>query len=1208
MTFPKALAVAGLLTLAAAWTWRAAPAEAADAGPSSLEASYDEVAGPFLAQSCLPCHNADNPTSGINVSQLNGALEERHIRLWGAVKRKLVDRTMPPEGFPQPNDADREKMLAWVTQALDVARSRPRPKNGLVRRLTVAQYGNALSELLHLEDDLTDILPPDAVSKDGFVNNTSTLELSPLLMEAYLEIAAAALDLAIVDPDEKPSIQNFRMDLGAGINPTPLPEPLILGAQSMLIPDSDYTITQLTPEKPFPVEPYRMRTKYRFIEGYKGNATVRGWREFDSIYHAVFADVRGSKGYPKGEPWSTVPSGLLLRPAIPTDEIFGSDGTYGPKANFKISLRELPDHGRFRVTVTAAKYDDALLLDPGVPVRKDDAGLVVDASDDQVRNVRIAEAGVYQVDIHESTEGPEIVPPDASRLEENLIAHFPLDGELDGELTDQATWVDSPFGQALAVDGTGDSAIVPHDDSMMVGDGEFTVAAWIKPRALRNAGVVAFDVPEWPHGWRLETTGGARGIFQIATFDSDNESNGAVQSQEGAVQAGEWQHLSAVVRRGGENTVLYLNGFPVGKGEIGYADLSNPKANLNIGRVPGGNYFQGEIDDVRVYSRALGEAEIQALVEPGREFAVPPAYRPQDVTLFLGDRRFDGKLVEPGFLAVRLDAGPLDVRVEHAGTRPLDHMVLTPLAADDPVAEDFLAFERRAPRVGVHVGLRRDCGSTFDPAGPPQPVRSGDFQKYVFEGAISNYASPDVEKDNVNYLAGIREIAVHSEYTDGRDMPRLLIRSIEFEGPLYEHWPPKTHQAIFIDSDRKHDAQAYARQIISGFVERAYRRPPTGEEVDALTAVFNDSLAGGASFQQSIKDALTVALTSPQFLFLVETSQTPDPEPLNDEELASKLSFFLWNSPPDATTKKLAAEGALRENLDQEIDRMVEDERFARFAREFTSQWLSLEKLDVLEPDRKKFPKLTREARAQLRREPIESVQYLVRENLPVERLIRSDFILANEVTADYYGLGDKVESGFDFVPIVHGRPELGGILAQAGLMAGLSDGRESNPVKRGAWVARKIVAEPPADPPPNVPDLEADTEGLSLRERLEQHRSVPGCMQCHTKIDPWGVALEEFDAGGRLKPEPADAGSTLPDGTEVEGVNDLKRYLAEDRIDQVAFSVAKHLAIYANGRDLTYNELTWLRDDLPAKLRDENYPMRDLVRYVVKSKLFLEK
>ena len=145
----------------------------------------------------------------------------------------------------------------------------------------------------------------------------------------------------------------------------------------------------------------------------------------------------------------------------------------------------------------------------------------------------------------------------------------------------------------------------------------------------------------------------------------------------------------------------------------------------------------------------------------------------------------------------------------------------------------------------------------------------------MFEGAIRNFPSPDVEKDNVNYLAGMREIGVRSEYTDGRDMPRLLIRSVEFEGPFYDAWPPASHRNIFIDSDRKDDSPAYARQIIREFAARAFRRPITAQEESSLTAVFERSFEAGASFRDSVKDALQVVLTSPQFLFLIENSGTP---------------------------------------------------------------------------------------------------------------------------------------------------------------------------------------------------------------------------------------------------------------------------------------------------------------------------------------------
>jgi hypothetical protein len=952
---------------------------------SSLARSFDLQVKPFLAQYCHRCHNAEKRTSGIRLDQLGSSVGDRQIKLWDQIRKQVANEVMPPEEEPQPTDVQRSEVAQWIAQALHEARSHPRPKNGGARRLTVAQYRNTLRELLGLEDDFTDALPPDAVSREGFTNQQETLALSPLLLEAYLEIAEQALDRCLVDPATKPTIQRFRVDLGTAINPDPCPDPLILGANSLLLDNRDFVVTQPRPCKPFAFEPLVMRTKYRFIEGYAGNDTVRGWREYDSIYHAVFACMRGSPGYPKGLAYSVVPQGLLLRPAITSDEVFQVDNTYGPKANFKISLRELPDHGRFRVTVTAAKYRDGLLLDPGTPAQ----------------------------------------PPE------------------------------------------GANAIVCPDPSM--------------PRT------VTIETP---------------GVYQVDVYAS--------------------------------------------KGTA--------------------------------------------------------------VALTLGERPFEANWRQPAFVVVRLDAGALALRAQAADKKVrLERIVLTPLDKDHDLARRFAAFEARSPRLGVHLGLRRDCGSTLNPVGSPQTVANETPAAFAFEGAIRNFPSPDVERDNVNYLAGVREIGVRSECTDGRDMPRLLIRSVEFEGPLYDTWPPETYRNIFIESDHKDDPPAYACEILRAFATRAFRRPITAPEETALTAVFERSFASGSSFRDSVKDALLVVLASPQFLFLIENSRTPEPEPLDDFELASKLSYFLWNGPPDRETLNLAASSSLRGRLDAEVARMIADSRFTRFVSEFTSQWLALEKFQVLEPDRNRFPKLTRDTRAQLRQEPVQFVLYLLRNNLPVRNLVASDFAVANEVVASYYDLGHRTESGFAFIPIVHGRRELGGVLAQAAILAGLSDGRESNPVKRGAWLARKIVAEPPDDPPPNVPALAPETRELSLRERLERHPNQRGCAQCHAKIDPWGIALEEFDAGGRFKSEKVDARSTLPDKTEVEGMAGLKNYLADDRIDQVAFSVLKHLATYAAGRGLTEHEVAFLKRD-GRRLKADGYRMKDMIRYVVNSPIFLEK
>ncbi len=1180
--------------------------------------SFEKFAEPFLKQNCLRCHDGDTSMGGVRMDRLDATFDDRHIEIWEAVRERIDAGTMPPKNAkPQPTEAERERMTKWIDDGLAAARTRRVTRNGLIRRLTVAQYRNTLRELLLLEDDVSEILPADAVSKEGFLNNHERLELSPLLTETYFEIAEKALDRVILDPSalaSGPSIQNFRLDFGTGINPAPISERLVLGAGSTLLTPEDFTVTQLTPRKPFPFQPFFMRTKFRFIEGYQGNDTVRGWRDFDSIYHAVFADFRGNAGYPKGKAYGTVPEGLLLRPAIPNDELFSTDGTYGPKANFKIALRELPEGGRFRVTVTAAKYDDGLLLDKGNGIA-DGPGIEV-----QNGQAMIQTPGVYQVEVHPA---PPIAPPapETARLGEGLAGAWSLDGELGAEgRLGKVQSADSPFGKSVAFNAHTDTLTIPGKEGRGVGTGDFTVSAWIKPRgtgAVLSAG--GYGSP----GWSLELE--ERNVLQLVSVGADGGFNGRVLSQPEAVRRDIWQHIAVVARRGKNETRIYLNGLPVGRGTTGPANL-DAKSPLGLGLILGSaagvESFKGLIDEVRLYTRALEPAEVQGLVEPGREVIAAAPERPRpagranqvklpEVDLRLGDRQFTGALQQPAFLAVRLVAGAIPVSAVLDGVFDAGKIVLRPLPETDDLTRRFLAFEKRQPKLGVYLGFRRDCGSSLIQVGPPEPVAGTKLARYVFEGAMHNFPNADVEKDNVNYLAGVREIGVRSEYTDGRDLPRLLIRAVEFEGPLHEAWPPASYQNIFLASDRpkaqKLDRTADARRILRNFAQRAYRRPITAAEEQSLVAVYRRAAASGRPFEEGIKDALLVALTSPQFLFLVENSTAPEPEPLDNYELAAKLSYFLWNGPPDARTLRLAATGRLRGQLDLELERMIADRKFANFMQEFASQWLSLDKIQVLEPDRTRFPKLTRETRAHLRQEPIEFLRYLIRENLPATNLIQSDFILANETVAGYYDLGEKTESGFRFIPIRHGRPELGGLLTQAAILAGLSDGRESNPVKRGAWLARKIVAEPPADPPPNVPALKESTGNLTLRQRLEQHRDVASCRSCHAKIDPWGVALEEFNAGGRLKTQPTDARSLLPDRTEVSGANDLKRHLATDRIDQVAYSFLQHLATYATGRSLTYSERSQLKEDA-RRLKADGYRMKTMFRYVINSPIFLEK
>lgn len=986
-----------------------APAAVAEPAATQIDQKFQSFVRPLLTRHCLRCHNADNMKSGIRVDQLNSSPTDRHLFLWRDIQKQIDDGSMPPEKEPQPTDQEREALSEWIGQAMTAALVRNTQKNGSVRRLTVPQYRNTLRDLLGLDEDLTESLPPDGISRDGFANNGQSLLLSPLQVENYFDIASRSLDLCIVDDASRPAIQNFRMDLGRSINPDPCPDKLILGANSFLLNNADFLVTQLTPEKPFPFQPFFMRSKYDFIEGYAGNDTVRGWRKYDSIYHSVFACLRGTPGYPKGEAFQVVPNGLLLRPAIPSSEIFGQSNTYGPMANFKISLRELPDQGNFKVTVRAARYDDALLLDPGTPIQPPNEtrsiSITPPATPVTEPCATIAEGGIYQLDVYRTAESPK--------------------GVLTLELNDRS--------------------------------------------------------------------------------------------------------------------------------------------------------FAGLLRESKPQPQADGDAREQES--------------------------------RTAFLIVRLTSGPLTLTANYNDLPRLRRIVLTRLDENNDLARKFQIFERRTPSVGVYLGLRRDCGSTLARVGSPRPVASTDLQTCEFDGPINDFPSPDVEPDNVNYLAGIREIGVRSEYTDGRDMPRLLVRSIEFEGPYYTNWPPATHRQIFIDSPHRQDPPAYARDILRSFATRAFRRPISDAELASLHAVWQASYAANPDFRRSIHDTLVVVLTSPQFLFLIENSSGPEPEDLDPYELAAKLSYFLWNTSPDHQLLELAASGKLKDSLDSEVDRMVRDPRFGQFLQEFASQWLNLDKFDVVAVDTKRFPRLTRDTRIHLRQEPVQFLRYLIEQNLPLRNLVDSDFIVADEIVASYYGLADRVESGFRFVPIRHDQRNLGGVLTQAGILAGLSDGRESNPVKRGAWFARKMIAEPPDDPPPNVPKLpEDDGQTLTLRQKLERHRNQEGCAKCHAGIDPWGLPFESYDAGGLFqKNSRTDPRSQLPDGTSVDDLNGLKSYLVNHRINRVAFSFLKHIACYANGRSLTYNELVFLEKEcINSRLND--YRIQDLIKFVVRSDVFLKK
>ncbi len=1198
-----------------------------------LSDTFQKQIAPWIERNCTSCHNEENRESGIRVDNLDDSLPDSSIRLWQAILDQVSEGKMPPEDQPQPTPEQRRVFTQWLTEALHAAQTRPTPLNGSMRRLTVPQYDRTLKTLLGIDRNLTETLPPDALSRDGFTNQANTLAINPLQLETYFKIADEALDSALVDPNVPPSIEFFRMDLGKSIHPNPSSEQLILGANNHLLANSDFIVTEPDLAKPFPFERFRLQRKFRFIEGYQGNDTVRAWRDFEGIHHAVFACMRGNEGYPKGKAYELLPNGLALRSAIPSPEIFGESSTYGPQANFKLSLRELPERGKFQVRVTASKANDLMLIEPNanawIPSTEPSASVAWDKKEGApggMKEMVIPQDGIYQVVVHHQQPQSTVVDADSSKLGQGLLGHWtmnpdsiPPPGQQPLQLAGKAHWVESPFDKALSTSGEPDALADSQPTTIGVGAGDFTISAWIHPKKLAQGGIVCLGGYGYTHGWLLDMPD-ARGILRMETANSNRQHNGTVQSPPGILKKDTWQHVCAVVRRAPQKTELLVNGYQVAVGAIQPADLSNPQSRLHIGRIENAQGFDGLIDEVRIYNRALDHAEVLALVEPGKSFASPPEFPKDNHELRLSISSQENSeliqatslLTQPNFGIARFTNGTWKVDLDYPGPVPIDRIELYRLDnSPNPLAQQwhdrFSRYESRSPKLGVHIGLRRDCGSTLTQVGQPRVVKDNQPNVYVFEGDIANYPTPDVEPDNVNYLAGIREIGVRNEYTDGRESPRLLIHRVEFEGPFIQQWPPESHREIFTERFETESDRDYARRIIGQFATRAFRRPLSEGEKQELMVVFDSELASGNSLSKSIRETLLVTLTSPQFLYITEKSLGPEPEPLDEWELASKLSYFLWNAPPDRELLSLAEKSKLRDSIDAQIDRLLNDPKSDAFVQQFVSEWMSLDKFDVVEIDAKRFPNLTRDARKHLRREPIEFFKHLLKSNSSVSDIIASDYLLANEVVANYYGLADKTESGFDFLPIRHSDKSLGGMLTQAAQLSGLSDGREANPVKRGAWFARKIIAEPPEDPPPNVPKLE-DLTTLSLREKLQRHRDVRGCAQCHSGIDPWGLPFEHFDASGKARTDGTfDSATTLSNGVKLQDFHAFRAYLAQNRQDQIALSLAKHLATYACGRQLTYNETLWLKENI-GQLKDSGYRVADIVRWIIHSDLFDKK
>lgn len=450
---------------------------------------------------------------------------------------------------------------------------------------------------------------------------------------------------------------------------------------------------------------------------------------------------------------------------------------------------------------------------------------------------------------------------------------------------------------------------------------------------------------------------------------------------------------------------------------------------------------------------------------------------------------------------------------------------------------------------------------------------------------------------------------------NGRDR-YLTIDYLEVRGPFNAQPPsmPEGHKKVFTcgHPNGTHHAGC-ARKILTDLARRAYRRPVTAKEVDDLLRFVNLAEKEGDSFEQGIRLALQAVLVSPHFLFRIER----DPQPMNpgavhkinEHELATRLSYFLWSSMPDEELIRCADEQSLRRPgvLEAQVRRMLLNPKARALVENFAGQWLQLRNLDNARPDRDRFPGFDDELRADMRRETELFFEALVREDRSILDFIDGKFTYLNERLARHYGI--EGVQGDEFRRFRVNGDQRSGVLTQASILTVSSYSTRTSPVLRGKWVLENFLNAPPPPPPPDVPNLKEEAVGTtgSLRQQLEAHRSNPTCASCHARMDVLGFGLENYDAIGAWRARDGkfliDPSGTLPGGRSFRGPGELKTILKKDR-DAFAWCLTEKMLTYALGRGLENYDKSAV-ELVTRRLASNGYRFSRLVIEIVNSMPF---
>ncbi|MGY8769478.1 MAG: DUF1592 domain-containing protein [Pirellulales bacterium] len=539
---------------------------------------------------------------------------------------------------------------------------------------------------------------------------------------------------------------------------------------------------------------------------------------------------------------------------------------------------------------------------------------------------------------------------------------------------------------------------------------------------------------------------------------------------------------------------------------------------------------------------------------------------------------------------------------------------------------------------------------------------------FEFTGRIENHPSAPTRAKKQGPLVDQMALRPRVIYDDGTlndggtyaniralEMPRAVINWIEIEAPVTDVWPPKHHTAILFKSLlREKNPDAYIREVLEQFISRAYRRSATQPEVDKFTNIYRLISPSVEHMEEAVRETLAMVLISPQFLYHTES------DPATDEHysMASRLSYFLWASMPDQELLELAANRKLDvpSVVEQQTLRMIADKKSHEFIKNFTMQWLSIQKSKTVPINKDLFPRFLHlvpngetagteqpyrvKVRDYMIMESVGFVGEMIRRNASALSVIDSDFAYLNERLAAHYGVEGVKGERMRPVPI---KPEhnLGGLLTHGSVLIGNGNGTAPHPIYRAVFLREAILGDMVTAPPSNVPALsdsagESLEQALSITQLLAKHRTVESCNDCHFRLDPWGIPFEDYNAIGQYQPlvpkdgtrvtgfdaikhkdlggyqsyldqintVDVDAKSRVPHGPEVDGLRELKVYLLKNRKDDIAENVIRRLLSYSIGRNLTYRDRFEV-ETLFDQAKGNNFAIRDIIVSICQSDVF---